>query len=58
MSAFHDAATPEDLPDYELEAEIARLERHTTETEDTAITEWFGGRQGRLDDIQETEPCP
>jgi len=32
--SFHDAATPEDTPDYEFDAEIARLERHTTETEE------------------------
>lgn len=31
--AFHDAATPEDAPDYELEAEIARLAIATSEPE-------------------------
>jgi len=32
--SFHDAQTPEDLPDYEYEAEVARLERNTATTEE------------------------
>jgi hypothetical protein len=29
--SFDNAQTPEDLPDYEYEADVARLERHTVD---------------------------
>jgi hypothetical protein len=52
--SFNLPMTPEDLPDYEYEAEVARLERHTEES-DTAVTTWLGGRQARLDELTEED---
>jgi hypothetical protein len=50
MSHFHEALHPDDLPPWHGESD-------DTEESDTAITDWLGGRQGRLDEVEEETPC-
>jgi hypothetical protein len=51
MNALH----PDDLPDYEGERERREIDLRSQEHADTALTDWLGGRQGRLDEVEEEE---